>query len=374
MKKKDIINLINAKAIIKKNKNLLKPIMVDGSYLLEEEWVPNIDRYKDQLNILKKEISDTLKETKQAEEVVRDIKCTHDVRIKHSRGYGAQYECVICGEIINSDNVFNWFQSVYRNRYTVSFNSKYVEDDDGDYLDPSGKTNEEVMDMILRTLEKYDDDDEVDLVKEFAKFGGYGVEVNLAQRKEENYILIIGGTNLTYLVPNERIFVKKEYQSSTIDFLNYFSQLLNVKIAVIENPDTIKGEEYTPHFKNNYLEILKYNTLYDLKNNLDYLGTVPFKIIIDLSDLCDYQYDGKSFSSKSYDLNLKEMFPHSKIIKVPKLSSISLQKLREFLLSQDTLTYANINKDYYYLNENEVNKTDLEETCQNIKTLLRKNG
>ena len=57
-----------------------------------------------------------------------------------------------------------------------------------------------------------------------------------------------------------------------------------------------------------------------------------------------------------------------------KLSSKSLQELKEFLLSQEITTYANVDKDYYYLNENKINKTDLEETCQNTKTLLRKKG
>ena len=101
---------------------------------------------------------------------------------------------------------------------------------------------------------------------------------------------------------------------------------------------------------------------------------IPFKVIIDLTDLYDYQIDDYKFSSKPYDLNLEELFPHSQIIKVPKLSSKSLQELKEFLLSQEITTYANVDKDYYYLNENEVTKTDLEETCQNIKTLLRKKG
>ena len=109
-------------------------------------------------------------------------------------------------------------------------------------------------------------------------------------------------------------------------------------------------------------------------NYLSNLKSIPFKVIIDLTDLYEYQFDDNVFSSKPYDLNLGELFPHSQIIKVPKLSSKSLQELKEFLLSQRITTYASIDKDYYHLNENEVTKTDLEETCQNIKTLLRKKG
>jgi hypothetical protein len=122
------------------------------------------------------------------------------------------------------------------------------------------------------------------------------------------------------------------------------------------------------------LKFCNYNTLIELHNNISNLKTVPFKLIIDLTDLYDYQFNNDVFSIKKYILNLKEFFPSCQIIKIPKLSSKSLQELKEFLLSQEITTYANVDKDYYYLNENEVTKTDLEETCQNIKTLLRKKG
>ena len=177
-----------------------------------------------------------------------------------------------------------------------------------------------------------------------------------------------------YIDPNEGIYVRKNYKSSTIDFLNYFSQLFNTKIAIIENPNTLIKKEFIEHEKNYYLKFYNYNNLIELNNNLSNLKSVPFKVIIDLSDLYDYQFNDKTFSSKPYDLNLKELFPRSQIIKVQNLSSKSLQKLKKFLLSQKITTYANIDKDYYYLNQDKVTKTDLEETCENIKTLLRKKG
>lgn len=374
MKKKDIVDLINAKEIIKKNSNLLKPIKTDDGYLPEEEWVPNIEKYKEQLNILKNEISETIKESKQAQSVVDNIKCSHEVRLKHRETFGSQYECVICGKYASSDNHIDWFQSIYRNKHTISFYDKYQEDEDGYYIYENGKTKDEVIDMILRILAKYNDEDEIDLVNEFSKISIPEVEINLEPRKEENYILIIGGTNLKYIDPNKKIYARKDYKSSTLDFLNYFSQLLNTKIAIIENQNTLMETEYIKHKKNNSLNFYKYNTIDELNNYISYLKLIPFKVIIDLTDLYDYQIDDYKFSSRPYDLNLKELFPHSQIIKVPKLSSKSLQELKEFLLLQKNTTYANVDKDYYYLNENEVTKTDLEETCQNIKTLLRKKG
>ena len=122
------------------------------------------------------------------------------------------------------------------------------------------------------------------------------------------------------------------------------------------------------------MKFYNYNNLIELNNYISNLKSVPFKVIIDLTDLYEYQYNDNIFSSKPYNLNLGELFPHSQIIKVPKLSSKALRELKEFLLSQKNTTYANIDEDYYYLNENEVTKTDLEETCENIKTLLRKDN
>ena len=374
MKKKDIINLINAKSIIKKNYNLLKPIKTSDGYLPEERWVPSVEKYKEQFDILKSEILDSINETKIAESVVDNIKCDHEVRLKHCGTFWSESECVFCGKSVSSDNLIDWFQSIYRNKHTVSFYDKHQRDEDGYYTAENGKTKDEVIDMILRILAKYNDNDEVDLVSEFSKLNISGMEINKEPRKEENYILIIGGTNLMYLDSNEGIYVRKNYKSSTIDFLNYFSQLLNTKIAIIENTDTLMRKEYIDDQKNNYLKFYNYNNLIELNNYISNLKSVPFKVIIDLTDLYEYQYNDNIFSSKPYDLNLEELFPHSQIIKVAKLSSKSLQELKGFLLSQEITTYANVDKDYYYLNENEVTKTDLEETCQNIKTLLRKKG
>ena len=371
MKKKDIIKIISAKSIIKKYCNLLSPIKDENSYLPEEEWFPHNEKYKEQFEILKKEIEEALKETKNAEDIVDSIKCNHEVRLKQLGTFWSQYECVICGKFASSDNLIDWFQSIYRNKHTVSFIDKCQEDEEGYYTLENGETKEEVIEMILKILEKYNDEDDVDLVDEFSKLDISGMEINKEIRKEENYILIVGGTNLMYLDSNEGIYVRKNYKSSTIDFLNYFSQLLNIKIAIIENTDTLIRKEYIEHQKNNYLKFYNYDDLTELNYYISCLKSIPFKFIIDLTDLYEYHNDN-GFSSKPYDLNLKKLFPHSQIIKVPKLSSKSLRELKEFLLSQNNMTYVNVDKDYYYLNENKVTKTNLEETCQNIKTLLKK--
>ena len=374
MKKKDIINLINAKRIIEKNYHLLKSIKTIDGYLPEEEWFPHNEKYQEQFNILKKEILEAIVETPKAKRIASSIKCNHEVRLTHWHILGSEYECVICGKTVSSDNLVNWFQSIYRNKHTVSFYDKNQKDEYGyKYTVESGKTKEEVINMILNILAKYNDDDEIDLVDEFSKLNILGMEINKEPRKEENYILIIGGTNSLYLDPNKEIYARKDYKSITIDFLNYFSQLLNTKIAIIENKDTLKRNKFKEHKENYYyLKFYNYNTINELNNYISNLKSISFKVIIDLTDLYEYQINDNIISSKPYNLNLKELFPHSQIIKVQKLSSKSLKKLKELLQKQKIETYVNIDRDYYYLNENEVTKIDLEETCQNIKTLLRK--
>ena len=374
MKKKDIINLINAKRIIEKNYHLLKSIKTIDGYLPEEEWFPHNEKYQEQFNILKKEILEAIDETPKAKNITSSINCNHEVRLTHWHFLGSEYECVICGKTVSSDNLVNWFQSIYRNKHTVSFYDKNQKDEYGyKYTVESGKTKEEVINMILNILAKYNDDDEIDLVDEFSKLNIFGMEINKEPRKEENYILIIGGTNSLYLDPNKEIYARKDYKSITIDFLNYFSQLLNTKIAIIENKDTLKRNKFKEHKENYYyLNFYNYNTINELNNHISNLKSISFKVIIDLTDLYEYQINDNIISSKPYNLNLKEIFPHSQIIKVQKLSSKSLEKLKELLQTQKIKTYVNIDRDYYYLNENEVTKIDLEETCQNIKTLLRK--
>ena len=213
MKKKDIINLINAKRIIEKNYHLLKSIKTIDGYLPEEEWFPHNEKYQEQFNILKKEILEAIVETPKAKRIASSIKCNHEVRLTHWHILGSEYECVICGKTVSSDNLVNWFQSIYRNKHTVSFYDKNQKDEYGyKYTVESGKTKEEVINMILNVLAKYNDDDEIDLVDEFSKLNILGMEINKEPRKEENYILIIGGTNSLYLDPNKEIYARKDYK------------------------------------------------------------------------------------------------------------------------------------------------------------------
>jgi hypothetical protein len=96
------------------------------------------------------------------------------------------------------------------------------------------------------------------------------VEINLEPRKEENYILIIGGTNLKYIDPNKKIYARKDYKSSTLDFLNYFSQLLNTKIAIIENQNTY--DNHAPYECVNNCPAGYYK---DITNKICYKGGCP---------------------------------------------------------------------------------------------------
>ena len=106
MKKKDIINLINAKNIIKKNYDLLRPIKTSNGYLPEDKWVPFVEKYKNQFDILKNEILEAIKETKTAEAIVDNIECDHEVRLKHCGTFWSEYECIFCGKSVLSSTNF----------------------------------------------------------------------------------------------------------------------------------------------------------------------------------------------------------------------------------------------------------------------------
>ena len=104
-----------------------------------------------------------------------------------------------------------------------------------------------------------------------------------------------------------------------------------------------------------------------LKNQKD----ISFKLIIDLSELYKYNISNDVISKENYDLNIRDYFPNSKIIKVSNLSKKSLEELSVYLHSFDN-HYAYQNETYYCLEDNDIKSMDLESTCNKLKKLLKK--
>lgn len=321
MRKKEIIRLIDENNAIKAHRDLLSTIRGEtywsSFYYDEKYWFPDIPEFKEYFKVLKKELLEAKKETEEAVETIQKSECSHEVRLKHHSLFSSTNQCVLCGKNVSSDNLISFQESSYRNKHTVTFVDRYQEDDDGSYIVKTGKTKEEVYNMILKILKDHEDEEEIDLIEEFSKLNLQNVEINKEKRKQENYILIIGGTNIEHLDSESEIFVSKEKSSSSLDVFKYFLSLLNTKVAVIERKETIEQENFKDIEQNHSrVWIDQYTTFGYLKTALFQVRNVPFKLIIDLSEIYDYKIEDNKIIQTVHDLNLSERFPNSHIVKI----------------------------------------------------------
>lgn len=346
MKKKEIVNLIHAQEVIELHQDLLSTIKVQRLNIEEGEkfWYPNIPEFKEYFEILKKEVLQAKKEALESEKIAQEIDCSHEVRLKYHGLFNCYCKCVLCKKHISSDNSISFKESNYRNKHTVTFPAKYQSDDGVPYEVKNGKTMLEVRKIILEILKNFQEEDEIDLVEEFSKLKIAKMEINKEKRKQEKYILIIGGTNVKFLDDEESVYVTKEMQNTSLAFLNYFISLLNTKVAVIDRKETLNTQEFK-EISNNVL-LYDYTSLDYLKTALYQVEDIPFQLIIDLSQIYDYEIKENQVEYEVHDLHLNDKFPKSRIIKIV------------------------TNKDGYYLEEED--KKNFEDTCSYLKRMLKK--
>lgn len=351
MKKKEIIKLIQAKKVIEQHQGLLSTIKFNRFDTEEDEkyWYPNIPELKEYFDILKKEILQAKKETLENEKIIQKMNCSHEIRLKHFFFLGNYCKCVLCGKEISSDNNISFKESNYRNKYTVTFEAKYQCDGEGEPCEiKTGKTELEVQKIILDILKNFQDENEVDLVEEFSKLKIENMEINKEKRKHEKYVLIIGGTNIELLNNEDNIYVSKETKNTSLDFLNYFTSLLNTKVAVIDREETLNMQEFEEIVNTiDNVVLYDYSSLEYLESALNQVEDVSFSLIVDLSELYNYEIKENQVKRMSYDLHLSEKFPNSQIIKIRK------------------------NNENYCIGE-EFIETNFEATCTYLKRMLKK--
>ena len=234
MKKRDIIYLINADRTIKNN----KPLIESFSKL----YFPNIDELKPSFEILKKEIEEIKRESEDAKTVMDETMCSHDVRIESSNIGIFNIEknyCPLCQKSFLKG--YSWFDPIDKDSHTAIFKPKYYEDDDWYEELEDGYSSDEVIEYILKIIEPYEAEDEIDLVEEFSKLQLKGTTIDKTRRKKEIYILIIGGTNINYLKDN--IYVSSNDCESTLPYTKYFSDLSNAKIFVLDRKENTEEKK-----------------------------------------------------------------------------------------------------------------------------------
>lgn len=371
MKKIEILNLIEANEIINQNNKLLS--IIKDKELNQEYWFPNIEELKEEFNILKEEVEEALLEKTKCRELIQNSNCNHEVRLEHYGLFCSHYKCIFCGKSIIGNNCVNWEYSINRNKYCVSLVSKYQDDEDYGYIS-KGYSLEQVYEIIKNILKNKKDDEEVDLIQEFKKLNLTNCTVNEDKKVSENYILIISGSNKQF-IDNES-YIHKKGLTIGLDFVQSFSCLLNTKVELIDNIEISEKENFKTYFpkEEHNLKFTCYDTINKLEKIISEQKEIPFKIIIDISELYEYKTDNNVISKQQYKLNLNEYFPNSHIIRIDNLSNKSIKELSMYLTnlqSYDNL-HAYQNNRYYYIDNNEIKYNDLENTFIKIKKLLRK--
>ena len=375
MKKSEILKLIEANKTIKKNCALLsltRDKMVKTLLIDKEYWFPNIDELKEEFDVLREEVQSSLDETANCKKYIQSMGCKHEVRLKYFGLFGGDSRCIFCDEIIAPNNCTSFEYSINRNKYCVDLVAKYQDYDDYDDVE-DGYTDEGVYEIIINILKDKEDDEEIDLVQEFKKLNLKNCKINEEKKVTENYILIIGGSNKQF-VDDESYLYKKGLRVG-IDFVKYFSSLLNTKVELIDNSETLESDDLKALLKDNYnLKLTSYNTTEELEKILLKQRKIPFKIIIDLTELYEYKVSNDTITKESVVLKLDEYFPNSHIIRIGNLSRMSLEELSNFLKSTKNSSdlYAYQSNKYYYLKDDEIKSDNLENTCGKIKRLLKK--
>lgn len=119
-------------------------------------------------------------------------------------------------------------------------------------------------------------------------------------------------------------------------------------------------------------KILKYYTIKDLKINLNALRYIPFKLVLDLSELYDYKIENGNVVASDYSLNLERLFPNSIIIRVQGFNiNKSDEEIKEYLLKyRDAI--VNRGNFYYYNSSDNVEYIDTNNMCKKLKKKLLK--
>lgn len=305
MTKRDILSFIDAKKKIS-SYNKFNGVLNNKLFTMNS----NFSLYKEisnEIQILRKEIDEAFKASEISNEVVNQLKskCNHEVRLNHYSLFGCSSKCVFCDKFIGDDSYCNWEDSINRNRHSVTFESNVRCDDDGyEYEVDSGYNLDQVYDLIINMIKDISMDDEVDLVKLFENLNLKDCLVRNEEFSREDYILIVSGSNKEYL--DEDIFVSRNYNKTAVKVLDYFKDMLGVKVCFVGSEKISKSSSV--------LKVISYDSLESLDEVLDSIKDIPFKCIFDFSSLFKVSYENRLLFMENYAVDFKELFSESLIV------------------------------------------------------------
>lgn len=379
MKKKDIVNLIEL------NKKIL-----DGDRY-KNIVIPQFDEFKEELDILKSEVEEGIKVSEEAKVEIKKYNCDHSVRFHYPGGWGYMRsdECIFCGKGFDADNIVHGntiYEDVNRNRYCVRFTTNYFYD--SDFYCNNAYSEREVYDLLLKIIENIDDEKEIDFVQLLKNFNLNNCKIDERRKEKTYYILIISGSNKFNISENQ--YITSNRIPLITNFVSLFTSIPGIRIELMDNEDTFKRKKFTDKIDINKMRNIRcvsYETVEELQREVQCEMNVPFDIIIDMSSLYDYRIDDGKIIPEKIDINFKEMFPDSYVIKIDDFGSREqveiLEVLKEKLLNyNEAYGYIKPNKnysmyrreedDFYRVSGDSLGTTDVENVYKNIRRVLIK--
>lgn len=303
MKKREIITLLEYQKSLEDSKHLnLEPhTFMDGTSLkYSEEFLRELEnRYG--------KLVDHVKYQTENSDKIKSIHCTHPVLFFVDRKYCKTHRCILCGENLELDNpeVSINLEETVEIEETATPENRYIPLNNFYYI----------YNRIIQMLKDKDDEEEIDFPKEFRKqFENFEIGNFIINRKEFKKIyniLLIGGSNELkldgHILTNESLSKKIEW------LLQYFTRVYRINTTLITSQKSV----------NNYIENCsslryEYITMGDLLNILENINKTNFDLIIDATNLFEYNIIDGKININSVSIDLKKYFPISTIFKVKK--------------------------------------------------------
>lgn len=378
MKKREIVNLIE----------LNKMILAGNRY--KEIVIPKFDELNEELDILKREVQEGIKKYEKSREKIKEYICNHSIRFHYPGGFGymCNDKCIFCGKEFEGDNIVHSntiYEDVNRNRYCVRFTTNYFYDCDS-YCD-NAYSEREVYNLLLKVIENIDDNEEIDFVQLLKNLNIKDCKIDERKKEKTHYILIISGSNKCSVSENH--YITCDNIPLIIDFTSLFTSIPGVRIELFDNEDTFKGKRFTDMFDINKMRNIRcvhYETIEELKREINSEKNVPFDIIIDMSSLYDYKINSGKIISEKIDINFKEIFPDSYVIKINDFGNKKKVEILE-ILKEQLLKYNEVygyikhvkyyfgvddENDFYKVKGDSVGTTDINDVYKNVRRVLIK--
>ena len=395
MRKKELLEYINAKIVVEKAYKDFKIQRNDwfnnrdtqlGDYIAnfvpeerenelgdvtkviswdEKELIPNIPDIKEDLEIIRIEIQNVLREVAKARKIIKDYKCNHEIRLTQY-GFGTLHHCVFCGKMICGENTRNWEESKYRNSYCVNLDDCNQPDWDSGLSD--GYKEADVFEIIKEIINDKDDDEDIDLVKEFSKLDLKRCEVKMEETKNEQRVLIVGGTNKKHL--DEGSYITTKVSNIAEEIAKEFLGVIDMKVLLIDN----EGNFAISHHDYDGLKTQVYDSSTSLEGLLRYYSeNSKFDLIVDTSDLRSFIIKNGDVVVKKIEINFSKYFPSTKVVRVHDLSDLDKSTIEKTVKSGEyVLSYLFDKDNEYYVEDDNVFSEKREKGFSRIRKEIKK--